>query len=670
MIVEIPRDRIARLLPGYELGDAIGNGGFGYVLRGRQPVLQRDVAIKVLQSTTGQASFDREASSLAKMDHPHIVRVYHAVVEDDLCLIVMELMDGGTLGKRKSAISSEGACAVGIAIAEALSYSHFRRVLHRDIKPGNVLFDARGLPKVADFGIAKILEGPVASDNSGVGTRQYMSPEQIRKDPIGRASDIYSLGVVLYELLTGNLPVSSSEWWPWQFGDIPRPAGVPPAVSDVIMRALDPDPQLRGDSAHEWAMELAAAAVRSYGPDWRARSGIVLRTGEERLPTEVDPGKPPKRNRRVILAAAAALAVVVGLIAFVVSSTGSGSGPSGQMAAGNPEPNDRTSASASARPASPHPTSPHAGPAGPVPFSPTGFIPDSVAFSPDGTVLAVAATAPGGGKGSTYLWSPATGSVRIMPDLGSHGAQAVAFSPDGTTLAVGDADGDVYLWKVATTAHMTLHDPGSKGVQAVAFGPGGVLAAGDANGNTYLWNWKTGARVGVALHDQGSQGVQSVAFSPDGTVLATGDGDGDVYLWRWSTGRHIRTLPDPSAPGVVEISPDVQSVAFDPKGTVLAAGDANGNTYLWNWATGARAGTLSDPEGESVQAVAFSPDGTVLAVGDSNGSTYLWNWAADTVTRTLHTAQETHGVSSVAFSRDGTAIAVGDHAGSTFVWHM
>jgi eukaryotic-like serine/threonine-protein kinase len=730
MIVD--RDRLARLLPGYELGQELGSGAFGIVLEGRRLRLNRKVAIKVLAapSRASAAAIVDEPSLLAQMDdHPHIVRVYDCVEGEGLCLIIMELLAGGRLRDRMP-ISPEGACAVGIAIAEALSYAHRRDVLHRDIKPENVLFDTGGLPKVTDFGVAKILEDSVAWVNSGAGTPPYMSPEQLDAGPLGPASDIYSVGVVLFELFTGRLPFVSNESGRRRTGTVPRLAGVPSAVADVVTRALNPDPRRRYASAHQFALELADAADRGYGPDWRARSGIMLRTGEAMNGTLVDPGPRPKqgrpkqarpkqarpvssgpssarirtgasqdpalvptgppvvphhwsrssggerrprrRDRRVPLILGAALTAALGVVvAFVVSQAGTGRGPTVQLSAGNPTPNNRTGASVAAHSASPHPASPHPVAGGPVPFSPTGFIPDSVAFGPGGNILAVAATAPGGGNGNTYLWNPAVGSVSILHDPGSHGAQSVAFSPDGTTLAVGDADGDIYLWKLATGAHTALHDPGSKGVQAVAFArKGTVLAAGDANGSTYLWNWATGARVGTALHDSGSQGVQAVAFSPDGATLATGDADGDIYLWNWAAGARPRTLTDPSAPGIVSISADVEAVAFAPMGTVLAAGDANGATYLWNWATGKMTGTLMDPDGQGVQALAFSPDGTVLAVGDADASAYLWNWAAATVTRTLHAAQETHGVGSVAFSRDGTEFAAGDHAGSTFVWHL
>jgi eukaryotic-like serine/threonine-protein kinase len=224
--------------------------------------------------------------------------------------------------------------------------------------------------------VAKILEGSVALVNSGTGTPAYMSPEQIEAAPLGPASDIYAVGVILFELLTGRLPFEPSEWRRRRSATVPRPAGVPRPVSDLVVRALNTDPRRRGASAHEFAAELADAAKLGYGPDWRSRSGIVLRTGEETLGSAVRPGPPTtrrstlpdcsgprvrtgptpdafasrgppaepgrpgrpgarslrRRNRRVPFIVAAALAVVIGLVAYVVASGAPATGGAGSLA--------------------------------------------------------------------------------------------------------------------------------------------------------------------------------------------------------------------------------------------------------------------------------------------------------------------------------------------------
>ncbi len=242
MIVD--RARVAAALPGYEMGDQIGAGAFGLVLAGWHRGLQRDVAIKVLAAgghARLAAGFAAEARILAGLDHPHIVRVYDYVEADELRLIVMEMLAGGTLTRRQAGMSQQGACAVGLAVAGALSCAHSRSVLHRDIKPDNVLFDTTGLLKVADFGIAKLAGGVTATANTVIGTPLFMAPEQIAGSRLGPATDLYALGVMLYLLLAGTAPFDPPAQAPWRHHldrGIRPPAGVPAPVAEVVLGAL------------------------------------------------------------------------------------------------------------------------------------------------------------------------------------------------------------------------------------------------------------------------------------------------------------------------------------------------------------------------------------------------------------------------------------------------
>ncbi len=295
----VDRARVAAALPSYTIGDEIGSGAFGVVLAARHGALDRPVAVKVLTNTMPQAAanFLTEARTLAQFDHPHIVRSYDYVTHDDLCLLVMELLAGGTLARRQLPLPA--ACAVGLAVADALAFSHGRGVLHRDIKPANILLAGTGQPKLVDFGIAKILEGSAVSASQVIGSPRYMAPEQIRGERLSAAVDLFGLSTALYELMSGTttaparLPVP--ELLRLQLDVLPPPPpGVPLPLAGVVMRGLAKNPAERHPDAHAFAVDLARAATDVFGRGWLADTGVPLGISEGvRSRTS---GQPPARS--------------------------------------------------------------------------------------------------------------------------------------------------------------------------------------------------------------------------------------------------------------------------------------------------------------------------------------------------------------------------------------
>ncbi|MEX5636597.1 serine/threonine-protein kinase [Parafrankia sp. FMc2] len=280
----VDRARIARALPRYTLGEQLGAGSFGLVLAGRHLDLDRTVAVKVLAAPSAAGSgFRAEARILSRLDHPHIVRIYDCVVQDDLCLLVMEMLGGGTLSRHR--LSAAAALAVGAAVADALAHAHAHGVLHRDIKPDNILFTETGQPKLADFGIGKILDDAAGTASRVVGSPRYMAPEQIAGGTVGPATDLYALGAVLYELVAGrpmfDAALSVPELLRHQREvDPPVPAAVPPAVRDLVLRALAKNPADRPADARTFAQALGAAATSLFGPGWPADSSLVIHLPE------------------------------------------------------------------------------------------------------------------------------------------------------------------------------------------------------------------------------------------------------------------------------------------------------------------------------------------------------------------------------------------------------
>ena len=233
----------------YVLGRFLGSGGMGEVYLAHDEVLDRDVALKVLRSHYAgdeefAERFRREARSAAGLSHPNIVQVYdRGETEDGTSYIAMEYVPGGTLKERIERRGSFGAdetAAVGAQIADALEAAHERGVIHRDIKPQNVLVTASGDLKVTDFGIARAASA-VTSYASGAifGTAGYISPEQALGEPVGPASDLYALGVILYEMLTGGLPFTADNSIAVCMKHVTEPLRPPRRVNPEIPEGMD-----------------------------------------------------------------------------------------------------------------------------------------------------------------------------------------------------------------------------------------------------------------------------------------------------------------------------------------------------------------------------------------------------------------------------------------------
>ncbi|MEV6874468.1 serine/threonine-protein kinase [Amycolatopsis sp. NPDC051128] len=285
-----PAELVAAL-PQYDIGAEIGEGGMGVVFAGTHRTLGRSVAIKqlpwdVLNHTASSELFDREARVLASLDHPHIVPVYDYVRTGREHLLVMERLDGGTVHSRfhGGGVSGEQACAIGLATLAGLHAAHRAGVLHLDVKPRNLLFSTRGVMKVADFGIARVIsEGATLVTHGGeiLGTPAYIAPEQAMGNALSPAADVYAAGTVLYELLSGQLPFDNtrgaiSMMRQHMFTD-PKPIpGVPAPIAGVIMRSLARELEARYREAESFAADLAAAATAAYGPGWLERSGVPV----------------------------------------------------------------------------------------------------------------------------------------------------------------------------------------------------------------------------------------------------------------------------------------------------------------------------------------------------------------------------------------------------------
>ena len=256
-----------RLAGRYEVMRRLGKGGMATVYLAREVALNREVAIKVLPQAYLRdeefvARFKREAQVSAGLEHPHIVRVYAISQEPDLCYFVMNCIPGGSVGDRLEAQGVLGVDEIvqwGMDACSALAYAHRHGVIHRDLKPDNIMLDENGRGVVTDFGIARAAVGTrLTQTGVAIGTPHYMSPEQAMGRELDGRSDIYSLGVVLYQMATGGLPFVATDpasliyMHVHEAPEAPdvRNAGLTGWLAGIIMRCLSKEPDDRfGDVA-------------------------------------------------------------------------------------------------------------------------------------------------------------------------------------------------------------------------------------------------------------------------------------------------------------------------------------------------------------------------------------------------------------------------------------
>jgi serine/threonine-protein kinase len=381
----------------YQLGDRLGSGGMSTVYKAIDRVLERTVAVKVLAEHLSDdekfvARFRREALAVAKLIHPNIVQVYDTGVDHDRHYIVMEYVEGRSgaqLLQTRGRIGPEAAVEIGVQSCSGLEYAHRQGIIHRDVKPGNLMViggpagrrGASASPqdpptgdmtvKLTDFGIARAAEQTrLTQVGSVVGTAAYLAPEQARGEEATPASDVYALGVVIYQLLTGRLP-----WEGTTLAELAirreneRPlapssydSAVPETLSTAVLRSLEGDPSLRYTTARELAAALRAglAGTEPPRPDSEAATRAMTPTptsATRRLPLE-EPATAPTRRapaprpaprrpaapapapaaaksstagrvRRVIglLLVIAILAAIIAAIVLVTTNAGQNTGP-------------------------------------------------------------------------------------------------------------------------------------------------------------------------------------------------------------------------------------------------------------------------------------------------------------------------------------------------------
>src|SRR5947209_1042333 len=648
-------DRVGQQLGNYRLVRLLGRGGFAEVYLAENVQLGSAAAVKVLHAQLASEDiehFRNEARTIARLVHPHIVRVFDFNVQEGVPFLVMDYAPNGTLRQRypKGTKLPIGTIVPYVRqVADALYYAHEQRVIHRDIKPENMLLGRQQEIVLSDFGIATISQSSRYQNTQDiVGTVAYMAPEQIQGKP-RPASDQYALGIAVYEWLTGDRPFhgSSTEVAIQHAVATPQPmherVPISPAVEHVVMTALDKDPNRRFAHVRAFANALEqASTMEQSAPLFQPPMGSST------MPTYAPPtaGTPPPNAQPAMPSNAPT---------FI-------SAPSGPQYTA---PSYRTSSSTENFPSN-APT---------FISTPPGANTPRTGASPAGTVLSVyrghsgwvyaAAWAPdnrriasAGTDGAVHTWDSANGEQVAVYRQHTKRVNALIWLPDGERIASASNDKTVHIWEAASGRQLSFYAGHTDWVNALASSPDGRRIISSGN-DKHAYVWDAGyppASPQPLLTYRNNSAINAVAWSPDGRRVVTGGNDKAVQVWDANNGSLHSTYQGHSG--------RVNAVAWSPDGSRIASASDDKTVRVWDAANGNLLLVYS-AHTQIVNAVIWSPDNRQL-VSASYKAAHVWD-AASGNTRFSY-GGHSDWVRSVSWSPDGSRIASAGDDKTVQVW--
>jgi WD40 repeat protein len=686
-----------RRIGAFRILERIASGGMGTVFAAEQDEPRRKVALKVLRldfdGPDDVKRFRREAEILSRLQHPHVAQVFAAGVEQDptggpgLPWYAMEFIEGARpLSDHARELPLDERLALFATLCRAVQHGHERGVIHRDLKPGNVLVDRAGALKVIDFGVAAVAG---AAANAGtrltrpgtlVGTLDYMAPERFtgRAEEHDTRGDVYSLGVLLYELVCGRLPHDLAGASLFEAAQIVQERDPPPP--SAVARAISPDLEavVQKALAHERGTRYASAAALADDVE-RVRRGEPV---DARPPTVLTQVRSLARRHRLLLAGVlgSVLALCVGLaVSLALLLRALHAERDARAGAEAYRRRDYVATIAAAhgalrtgdvnRAAHFLALAPpdlrgfewqhlHARTDRSIDTWPTGAEAVEELLWLEGGERAVVALRDGqielrsaAGEHLAELRPPGVpifdldvdpqglllaaalreGGVLLLPLAEGTAARTLAapllqscaaFSPDGQTVASGGMDGAVRLWRTPEWAPAMVLEAGRGWPADVAFLPSGdQLVVGFASGAIEIFDACTGASL-LELDGQASGQLSEISVSSDGTLLAAAYHGGVVQVWSLPGGELTASLQGHA--GIVE------RLAFAPAEPLLASAGRDRSIRLWDASTGTALARLLGHTCE-VTALEWSPDGDVITSGDERGRVKLWSRATEDV---------------------------------------
>lgn len=649
------KDLVGQHFGNYQLIRLLGRGGFAEVYLGQHVRLNMQAAIKVLHAHLADEDieeFQLEAQIIATLVHPNIVRILDFDVREGTPFLVVDYAPHGTLRQRYSQgtrVPLPEIVTAIMQIANALQFAHDQKLIHRDVKPENMLIGRRNEVVLSDFGIATIAHSTSSMQTqASVGTIPYMAPEQIQAHP-RPASDQYALGVVVYEWLCGERPFEGS------YAEIfakhlmtPPPSlcekvpTIPSDVEQVVLTALAKDPKQRFGSVQAFATALEQAS----------RSDQVQKISFAQQITVLSPLAQSLAPTVLATPDAKPLPPVPAVVQEprLGGVTGSVNTPDQPYPFPLPAREDRQIAPIAPvfMPSKGTLLSTYRGHSAPI---------RTLAWSPDGKRIA---------SGSKHMivqiWDPASGQQILFYRGHASSISTVAWSPDDIHIASGSSDGTVRVW-VSTTGEtiVTYHGHANSSVNTVAYSPDGQrIASGGTDWTVQVWNAIIGQQFVRYRGHSGS--IYALAWSPDGTRIVSASRDQGVQIWNVTDGTRILSYNGHSG----RLWTWVNSVVWSPDGEYIASGDMNGTVQLWKTTSGDRVATHQD-HSAPVFAVAWSPDGTYLASASGDSTVHIREAAAGISILTHHHSAPVY---AVAWSPDGKYLASGGADHTIFIWQF
>jgi hypothetical protein len=694
-----------RKLGKFLLLEVVGSGGFGTVYKARDPELDRVVAVKVPREGNvphGEQGerFWREARSAGQLRHPAIVPVHEVGQADGIPYLVCDFVDGITLSDRlRASRPAPNEAAQLIAdLADALQYAHQHGVIHRDVKPSNIMLDAAGKVYLMDFGLARRDAGEIAMTLDGqiLGTPAYMSPEQAGGEGhrVDGRGDVYSLGVILYQMLTGELPFRGNKRMLLHqvLHDDPRSPRnlndrIPRDLETICLKAMAKEPPRRYASAAALAADLRrflgghAIEARPVGNAerllrWGKRNPSLATAGgvacaalmavavvstwaavaEYRAAQEIQRAaqqvRLEKEKTEQALQATTRLAATLALDQGLALCEQGEVGPGMLWLARSLEiaPADAADLRRVIR------VNLGAWHHRLQPLNTILSHPNAVrhaVFSADGQLIATSCW-----DNKARLWHAGTGEPFGAPMEHDDTIQALRLTRDNQTLVTASVDKAVRFWNAQTGAPVAKISLNAF-VDGLALSPDEkTIAVGAADGTCRFYDCKTREPVGASFQHPGR--VSKIGFSPDGKTLATAAWpEPGVRLWEVPSGKLIHELDHKERWGSAVF-------AFSPDGKRFATAGFDRSAMLWDPQTG-KTLVPTYPHLDVVRALAFSPDGKTLASSGQDRRVRIWDVATGQKRREWQFLDEAR---ALAFSSDGRHLAIGNSDGTMYLLRL